>query len=123
VGWNAEVDLRWSEVEGLRENEYYVVRIPYDEAGSVAAFWRQETALRLPPNFSLGSVGFPDRHYNWTVQVMRCTENCDRALVDDVRKLGAAIGAKSAIGLFYWQPDIRGVMPAPTSTPRIPPPG
>jgi serine/threonine protein kinase len=122
VGWNAEVYLRWSEVEGLREDESYVVRIPYDEAGSVAEFWRQETSLRLPPNFSRREVGFPDRHYNWTVQAMRCTENCDRALADDVRKQGAVVGGKSVVGLFYWQPDISGIAPTPTNTPKIPNP-
>jgi tRNA A-37 threonylcarbamoyl transferase component Bud32 len=120
VGWNARVDLRWSAVEGLGEDEYYVVRIPYDEAGSVAEFWRQETSLRLPSNFSLREVGFSDRHYNWTVQVMRCMANCDRVLADEVKKQGTAVGSTSVVGLFYWQTDITGVRPTPTSTIEIP---
>jgi serine/threonine-protein kinase len=115
VGWNARVDLRWSVVEGLREDEYYVVRIPYNQAGDVAEFWRQGTSLRLPSNLSLREVGFPDRHYNWTVQAMRCTEYCDQIANDTVKKGGVAVGSRSVIGLFYWQPDIGG--PAPTLSP------
>ena len=78
-------------------------------------FWRQETTLRVPSNYSLGSVGFPDRKYAWTVQVMRCTEDCNQALDDNVVKSGAAAGTESRRGVFYWHPDV-GV-PQPTNTP------
>jgi serine/threonine protein kinase len=108
VGWNAEVYLRWSEVQGMLPDEYYVVRIPYDDAGGVAEFWRQETVLRVPSVFSSRGVGFPDRHYAWTVQLMRCTGNCARVLEDDARKQGVAVGSESAARVFYWQPDIGG---------------
>jgi hypothetical protein len=106
VGWNAEVYLRWSAVEGMREGEYYVVRIPYNEAGDTAEFWRRETSLQVPSNFSLREVGFPDRHYNWTVQVMRCTRNCAQVLDDAAVKQGDTVGSRSVIGLFYWQHDL-----------------
>jgi len=120
AGWNAEVILRWAEVGWLAPDEYYVVRVPYDDVGGVAEFWRKETSLRVPANFSLAEVGFADRHYNWTVQVMHCTGNCDRALDDDVTKRGAAAGGVSAQGLFYWDPDTGGEKPAatPTWTPK-----
>ncbi len=116
MGWNAEVILRWSAVEGVQEDDYYVVRIPYDVAGNVAEFWRKETSLRVPAIFSSSAVGFPARNYNWTVQVMRCTENCDRVFEDNVKKQGVAVGQKSATGLFYWQPDVGGVSPTATPT-------
>jgi serine/threonine protein kinase len=115
-GWNAVVHLKWSRVEGLAENEYYVVRIPYDDAGGVAEFWRKETLFQVPSNFSLAEVGFPDRHYEWTVQVMRCTQNCDRVLDDNTRKTGIAVGSESESGLFYWYPDVSGTPPKPTPT-------
>jgi hypothetical protein len=108
IGWEAKVVLEWSEVEGLREDEYYVVRIPYDVAGNVAEFWRKGTTLRLPPHFSLAENGFADRHYNWTVQVRRCLENCDKVFDENVRKRGEAVGGASAQGLFYWHSDISG---------------
>ena len=101
MGWNAQVILQWSSVGALYDNEYYVVRIPYDPAGSLAEFWRKETSFRVPSNFSLSSVGYSDRHYNWSVQVMRCTENCDKVLDDNVRKGGYTTGSQSADGLFY----------------------
>jgi serine/threonine-protein kinase len=116
VGWNAEVILRWSAVEGVLEDDYYVVRIPYDVAGNVAEFWRKETSMRVPAIFSSSAVGFPARNYNWTVQVMRCTENCDRVVDDNVKKKGSAVGQKSATGLFYWQPDVGGAPPTPSGT-------
>ncbi len=100
--------LEWSAVEGIRDNEYYVVHIPYNEAGEVATFWRQETTFRVPPHFSTGKVGFPDRHYNWTVRVMRCVEKCDAILDDNVRKAGRAVGSASEPGLFYWHIGIGG---------------
>jgi hypothetical protein len=84
------------------------VRIPYDEAGGIAEFWRKETAFQVPPHFSSRNVGFSDRHYNWTVQVMRCTENCANVGDDNVRKGGQATSAASREGLFYWHPDIGG---------------
>jgi hypothetical protein len=113
IGWNASVVLRWSAVEGLQAGEYYVVRIPYDGAGSVAEFWREETYLSVPAHFSLSEVGFEDRHYDWTVQVMRCMRNCVRLLEDDAKKQGVAVGGESAAGLFYWQPDIVQQSPTP----------
>jgi serine/threonine-protein kinase len=122
-GWNAEVNLQWESVGALAEDEYYVVRIPYDSAGGVAEFWRRETTFRVPPNFSLVEVGFPDRHYNWTVQVMRCTGNCDRVEDDNTKKQGVAVGEKSAEGLFYWHPDVPSGddgRATPTATPAPP---
>jgi hypothetical protein len=99
----------------MQEDDYYVVRIPYNASGDVAEFWRKETFLRAPSILSSPEVGFPARNYNWTVQVMRCTENCDQVFVDNVKKQGLAVGQRSAIGLFYWQPDVGGS--APTATP------
>jgi hypothetical protein len=113
AGWNAKVVLRWSPVADLQPNEYYVVRIPYDDAGSVAEFWRQETALQLPPIFSQRNVGFADRHYRWTVQVMQCLENCEHLQDDNARKRGQEAGELSARGLFYWDADIAGHPPPP----------
>jgi hypothetical protein len=107
-GWNAEVILQWSEVPVLREDEYYVVRIPYDDVGGVAEFWRKETTFRVPAHFSRKDVGFSDRHYNWTVQVMRCVENCNKIQDDNAKKRGVAVGSVSREGLFYWTPDIGG---------------
>jgi serine/threonine protein kinase len=115
-GWNAIVHLKWSRVEGLAENEYYVIRIPYDDTGGVAEFWRKETLFQVPSHFSLAEVGFPDRHYEWTVQVMRCTQSCDQVLDDNIRKTGIAVGSESESGLFYWYPDVSGTPPKPTPT-------
>jgi hypothetical protein len=118
VGWNAEVVLQWSQVAGLGQNEYYVVRIPYDDVDGVAEFWRKETAFRVPQHFSQSNVGFSDRHYNWTVQVMRCTEYCDKVLDDNTRKQGVAAGDRSREGIFFWQPDTGGgASKEPTNTP------
>jgi len=118
TGWHASVDLRWSAVPGLAPGEYYVVRIPYDAAGGVAEFWRQETTLNVPSNYSLSEVGFPDRHYAWTVQVKRCVSRCAQVLDDEVRKGGEAVGDESAARVFYWHPDIVHVpTPTPTKTP------
>jgi hypothetical protein len=116
VGWNAKVILNWSDVEGMQADEYYVVRIPYNDQGGVAEFWRQETLLEVPPAFSSREVGFLDRRYAWTVQVMRCAKNCARVLDDNAKKEGVAVGAKSAEGVFYWQPDIGG-SPGDTTQP------
>ena len=118
VGWEAKVDLRWSEVEGLREDEYYVIRIPFDDAGGVAEFWRKGTTLRLPPQFSLAEVGFDDRSYRWTVQTMLCQVNCDRILADEVKKQGSAVGETSEEGLFYWHPDL-GIPRTPKPSPTV----
>ena len=63
---------------------------------------------RVPSNFSLHEVGFPDRRYNWTVQVMRCTENCEQLADDNIRKQGAPVGDESEPGLFYWHSDLGG---------------
>jgi hypothetical protein len=115
-GWNAEVVLRWSDVGPLAADEYYVVRIPYDNAGGVAEFWRKETSLKVPPHFSGRDVGFADRHYNWTVQVLRCTDNCASATDDNARKGGQATSTGSAEGLFFWHPDIGGGGTVPTPT-------
>jgi hypothetical protein len=120
VGWNADVTLRWSDVEGMQPDEYYVVRIPYDDQGGVAEFWRQETILEVPPGFSLREVGFPDRRYTWAVQVMRCSKNCARVLDDNAKKEGIAVGGQSAEGTFYWHPDIGG-SPVDPTTPTRPP--
>jgi tetratricopeptide (TPR) repeat protein len=136
VGWGARVILSWSSAGPLAQDEYYVVRIPYDSVGGIAEFWRRETALELPSHFSLPNIGFADRHYNWSVQVMRCTGNCDWALDDNTKKQGVAVGAESATGLFYWHPDIieapptaapdttpsPGVTPSPTPRPPTPTP-
>jgi hypothetical protein len=119
VGYSAQVILMWSEVPGLREGEYYVVSIPYNEAGEVAEFWRDTTSMRVPSHFSGADVGFPDRHYNWYVQVKRCTSNCLRVLDDNVRKTGEAVGPRSEEGLFFWGSDI---IPGPTPT-KTPPGG
>jgi hypothetical protein len=120
VGWNARVLLRWSDVDEMLPDEYYVVRIPYDSYGGVAEFWRQETFLQVPPSFSRSDVGFPDRRYTWTVQVMRCTRNCARVLDDNATKSGVVVGTKSQEGAFYWQPDIGG-SPPETPKPTRPP--
>jgi len=120
AGWNAEVVLRWSSVGWMAQNEYYVVRIPYDAVGGVAEFWRKEASMQVPSHFSLGEVGFEDRHYNWSVQVMRCTGNCEQALNDDARKQGTAAGTASQQGLFYWHPDVGG-SGGPPPTPTSPP--
>jgi hypothetical protein len=111
------VILRWSPVEGLEAGEYYVVSVPYDDAGSVAEFWRWETSVKLPSHLSRPDVGFADRHYLWSVQVRRCTENCLRVLEDDATKRGEAVGSPSEQGLFYWQPDIDAQPPTPTPSP------
>ena len=96
--------------------EYYVVRIPYDNAGGVAEFWRQETSVKLPANLSLRGVGFADRHYDWTVQVMRCLENCYKVWDDQAVKKGEPAGDASDPRRFYWQSDISGAAPTPTPT-------
>jgi len=111
------VILRWSAVRGIEAGEYYVVSVPYDDAGGVAEFWRGETTVRLPSHLSSSQVGFPDRHYRWSVQVRRCTQNCLRVLDDDARKPGVAVGGPSAEGLFYWQADIVTLPATPTHTP------
>jgi hypothetical protein len=125
VGWNADVLLTWTDVTGLDADEYYVVRIPYDAAGSTAEFWRKETSFQVPRHFSSSDVGFHDRQYNWTVQVVRCTSNCAQALDDNARKTGTPAGQTSATGLFYWQPDRSGAQPTPepgvTKEPTAPP--
>jgi hypothetical protein len=123
VGWGANVTLQWTAVEGLEIGEYYVVRIPYDDLGGVAEFWRQETFLQLPANFSLPQVGFADRHYDWTVQAMLCQENCYKVWDDQVVKKGTPVGDESAPRRFYWQSDISGVRPSDTPTPTRSVPG
>lgn len=116
-GWNAEVDLSWQPVPGIKPDEYYVLSVPWGEAeNEVAQFWRQETTVRLPPHFSSAETGFADRHYSWTVQVMRCTQNCVQIADDNVKKQGFAVGNPSETGLFFWHQDIGG------ETPAIPPP-
>jgi hypothetical protein len=120
VGWNANVVLRWAEVADIQPDEYYVVRVPYDDQGGVAEFWRQETFVQLPSTFSRRDVGFLDRRYGWTIQVMRCTRNCARALDDTATKTGVAVGAKSREGVFYWQPDIGGAPVGPSQPTRPP---
>jgi tRNA A-37 threonylcarbamoyl transferase component Bud32 len=115
VGYGAQVDLVWSAVSELGDDEFYVVSIPYNEKGDVAEFWRKDTSLRVPSHFSSSNVGFSDRHYNWSVQVKRCTGNCFQVLDDNAKKTGVAVGAPSAEGLFYWSSDISTV-PTPTPT-------
>ena len=107
TGWGAKVVLQWSDVGRLHISEYYVVRIPYDALGGVAEFWRKETSFRAPSHYSEAIYGFQNRHYEWTVQVMRCTERCDKVLYDHIRKEGYAVGSVSETGVFYWNPDIR----------------
>jgi hypothetical protein len=115
-GWNATVELVWSETLVLDDDEYYVVSIPYNEAGEVAEFWRKSPKFLVPQNFSDRQTGFEDRHYNWYVQVKRCTQNCAQVQDDNVKKVGVPIGPRSLEGLFYWWPDDGG--PPPTKTPR-----
>jgi hypothetical protein len=118
TGWDARVVLSWTAVPGMAPDEYYVVRIPYDASGGVAEFWRQETRLQVPSNFSLPATGFPDRHYDWSVQVKRCTSRCAQVLDDAVRKGSEAVGEESETRRFYWHPDIVPVpMPTPTKKP------
>jgi serine/threonine-protein kinase len=119
VGWNANVTLRWAPVEGIGAGEYYVVSIPYDDVGGVAEFWRREPMLQLPRHLSRTDVGFEDRHYLWSVQVKRCTENCERVFDDNALKQGVAVGSQSAEGLFYWQSDIDNRSPTHTPTPDL----
>ncbi|MBN1582422.1 MAG: serine/threonine protein kinase [Anaerolineae bacterium] len=123
-GWNAEVILQWTSAGTLERDEYYVIRIPYDSAGNVAEFWRKETSFQVPSNFSSADVGFTDRHYSWSVQVLLCTAGCDRVLDDNVKKEGVAAGDASDQGLFYWYPDIGGgEKPGPgQATPTLAPP-
>jgi hypothetical protein len=123
VGWNADVTLQWSAVPGLELGEYYVVRVPYDNVGGVAEFWRQETSVRLPSNLSRREVGFPDRHYDWTVQVMRCVSNCYKVWDDQAVKDGEPVGEESAPGRFYWQSDISGAGTTVVATPTRHKPG
>jgi hypothetical protein len=117
LGYNDRVDLVWSAVPGLRDDEFYVVSIPYNDAGMVAEFWRKTTTMRVPSHFSTVKVGFSDRHYNWYVQVKRCTGNCFQALDDNAKKTGVAVGARSAEGLFYWHADVSSVPATPTKVP------
>ncbi len=123
VGWDADVVLVWSSVGPLPQDEYYVVRIPYNQAGDVAEFWRRDTTLQLPSHFSASEVGFPDRHYSWSVQVMQCVESCDRVLDDGVRKQGEEQSLPSEERVFYWHLYIAGG-PTPTAEPKptLPPP-
>ena len=117
--------LQWSGVQRMAQDEYYVIRIPYENAGGVAELWRSETSFGVPQNYSLKEVGFPDRHYNRSVQVMRCTEHCDKIVDDSVRKGGVAVGNKSEERIFFWHPDVGGgqssdgtpAAPTPTSPP------
>jgi hypothetical protein len=118
TGWDARVVLNWTAVSAIAPDEYYVVRIPYDAKGGVAEFWRQETRLQVPSNFSLASAGFPDRHYAWSVQVVRCTSRCAQVLDDGVRKGGITVGEESETHVFYWHPDIvHDPTPTPTKRP------
>lgn len=105
----------------MRDDEYYVVRIPYDTAGGIAEFWREETTLDVPSNFSSRDVGFADRHYDWSVQVMLCTGNCQYVLADDKKKAGRPVGGRSEMGRFYWHPDVGGAPVAPAGTPTSTP--
>ena len=117
-GWNAVVVLQWSSGAQLAAKDYYVVRIPYDDAGGVAEFWRKETSFQVPAHFSKPEVGFPDRHYNWSVQVMRCIELCEQVLDDNVKKQGTEMSLTSQDRLFYWYPGIGGWdTPTPTKDP------
>jgi serine/threonine protein kinase len=113
AGWNAQVVLQWSSVAGIGPNEYYVVHIPYDDLGGVAEYWRKDTSFQLPSHFSLAAVGFPDRHYNWSVQIMRCASECSKvdSIDPDPWRLGVrgvAVGSKSEDWTFYWHPDTGG---------------
>lgn len=121
-GWNAVVNLRWQSAGSLRPEEYYVVRIPYNSAGDSAEFWRKDTSFQAPSNFSRAEIGFVDRHYSWSVQVVRCTAQCDRVSDDNVRKEGVAVGDESDPGLFYWYPDLGGGTTPATATPTLAPP-
>ena len=100
--------LQWSDVGWMAQDEYYVIRIPYNDAGGVAEFWRKEKEFQVPSNYSQNDVGFADRHYNWSVQVLRCTANCDKISDDNVKKQGVAVGSRSEERTFYWHSDISG---------------
>jgi hypothetical protein len=113
------VVLVWSSVGTLLDNEYYVVRIPYDYAGGVAEFWRKGTSMRVPAHFSIWWLGFPDRRYHWSVQVMRCRSNCSKALDLDAQEqgvTGVAVGTRSEGRAFYWYADRYGSKPTPRPT-------
>lgn len=114
--------LMWEGVPDLAPDEYYVVRIPYDDMGGVAEFWRKDTWMQVPSHYSQGEYGFPDRHYNWSVQVMRCTAHCDQVANDAVRKQGVEVGSKSVDRVFYWHPDVSGPGPGPSGRPPTPTP-
>ena len=109
--------LRWSEVGGMRVDEYYVVRIVYNERREQAEFWRQDASLEVPERFSTSEFGFQDRHYEWSVQTMRCISNCRKALDDEYTKRGTAVGGTSKTGLFYWHTDTGGNVGSGTPTP------
>ena len=104
-GYNDKVILEWSEVGTLGPNDYYVVRVPYDRYGGVAEFWTKELWHELPGHLSESKVGFTDRRYAWTVQVMQCTENCDEVYNPNIPKQGVALGPMSREGTFVWEPD------------------
>ena len=114
TGWSDRVTLEWSSLGPLDPDLYYVVRIPYDAAGGTYEFWRKDTSLEVPAHFSLREVGFSDRHYNWSVQVMRCLENCSEVYDDNIRKTGRPAGNRSAERLFYWFPGQPSSEPSPT---------
>jgi hypothetical protein len=96
------VILEWSDVGALRENDYYVVRMPFK--GGTAEFWRKTTFVKLPGNFSEERYKLQGRRYGWTVQVESCTENCDKIQDDDVKKEGTALSGRSAEAWFIWNP-------------------
>jgi hypothetical protein len=99
----------------LDADEYYVVRIPYSER-ETAEFWRKETTLDVPQYYSQASVGFYDRHYDWSVQVQRCTANCDRVRDDGARKEGLEVSRASPTWTFYWRPDLGVPTPGGSAT-------
>jgi hypothetical protein len=111
--------LQWQPGGTLETDDYYVIRIPWGSGpNDVAEFWRKETQFQVPANYSQADVGFPDRHYNWSVQLMRCTAKCDQVFDDSIKKGGQALGSRSPEWLFYWHPDIGGgATPTPTWSP------
>jgi hypothetical protein len=101
-------------------DEYYVIRIPYGsednqaQIAGIGEFWRTNTSFQIPVHYLHTGGGFPDRQYNWSVQVKRCIANCDKVLDDNVTKQGIELGPQSEKWVLYWYPDIGGGTPIPT---------
>ena len=119
-GYNATVTLEWSSERQLGRDEYYVICIPYGsrensaQIAGIGEFWRPGKSFEVPKHYHSTGGGFPNRLYKWSVQAMRCIENCDKALNDEVRKRGEALGPRSEEWTFFWHPDPDMQTPTPT---------